>query len=1144
MLLAFVTGYVGRDGLTVTDQTMILRNYARTWLLVDVVAILPFQFLSAADLGHGGSEDASSLSRVARIPRLLQLLRLLRLAKVVSVLRKIGRTLRRYLSPAYSRMALTLLFSCLFLHFVACLWWFIGSQDLIDNPGAHNWITDEGMSPDDLSFGYVSSLYYVLCTVSTLGPGDIIPLTIQERIFAVFLIFFGAIWFGVLISGVRGFLSELDSSNKQSYERRRQVLSFSRHHKLGPRLTSRMVASFDAITAAKHLAEDGDDDGGYHFDSNLVLANVAPEIRVEIVLSVNKHILSSFPALQRQSRMVQAYVLQHVRRGFAVGGEVLAPEGDHGDCLFLIASGYVVLTHEHVTIAEYGRGAIIGEIDCLYAPSRLATIQATSACEYYTLSRSYLHKMCEKLPTFASWLHAVAAARVKQYEGAAGKRLPVAESLHDAAASGTTVTEGYVKQQDGPCAASFRKSASKSEIVSKQERGSSVGGASEKDQTGSSAQATLKSPKMAGSIGANKNSLRLKSSRTVSRDAPGSTSLSVAVPAGSSSVAVAGPPGVTPAASRSVTPKQLQGMPMIALPASALSASSPQLRPMPSGSAAFAASTDAGRSNQQAQRQGVISKAAHRASMVMMHFGGSGGGNANARGHGNAATASTALTFVSTAASGMDGIEPLRDAESLNEIKSSGSVAGLSAAVINFLQSVPASIANAGGSLRMLTGSVAMRVGYQGSYRRSSGNANGDNSKGSNSRNADIDAGGYGMSGGGGGSGAPKGTGKMTIMEMARMRRQPNRSTNAASGSTGAVDSTSGLSLGGTALGSGHRSAASQPPTPQLRAQQAPSAMPSSVPPLAASASSSQSRKGSLTLFDDPSSMAQPSYGAGSVRSFAHFSSGDGSGGADAGGGNRPGSATSQWRHDTAGSPPIDYSNLNPSTNDGSVRSMADLNLDAATLAAITEQSSTETAATRRDASSSNNNRSNINATPRAQPNSASGHGGGAAAVTAGPNTGRSPGLQGLPGLPIAAGTIALSRSSSKHSVGTISRSGSYASLIAMGTLHEHQDVDDQGHQDDSAVDHDQIASPDLESRGDAAGSGFQGGGGSAAASGGDSATGGELLANASLNISVDTASSSYRVVPAAASTSTAADSEATGPPRDRSTVTKGPDES
>ena len=43
----------------------------------------------------------------------------------------------------------------------------------------------------------------------------------------------------------------------------------------------------------------------------------------------------------------------------------------------------------------------------------VATIEALSPCEYFTLSRGNLHRLCEKAPGFAEWLKAIAAARVR-----------------------------------------------------------------------------------------------------------------------------------------------------------------------------------------------------------------------------------------------------------------------------------------------------------------------------------------------------------------------------------------------------------------------------------------------------------------------------------------------------------------------------------------------------------------------------------------------------------------------------------------------------------------------------------------------------------------------------------------------------------
>lgn len=433
LVLAFFSARIGSEGQLITDPKLITVHYLRTWFIIDAIAILPFQFLSAETVGEGTS---TSFTRLTRIPRMLQLLRLVRLAKVFGLMRVIARVLKQNLTPAYSRLSMTVLGSLIMIHVLTCLWWFVGSENLMS--GLPNWIETKGLEHTSLSDAYLTSMYYILCTISTLGPGDIVPVHFNERVYAILLIGIGSVWFGTIVYSVSAFLEEVEQANRVAYDKRRHLLAFARHHKLDSVLTSRMVASFDTVSA-KRAAADTDgmaDDSGEMFgvkmdyNADLVLSSVSPEMREELILAAKRKELERFPALQNQPKRVQAYILQHLHEAVALDGEIIGAEGDHAEYMYFIASGKVDLTLEGKIIASYGQGAIIGEIDCMFSTSRIATIQANGKCNYFTLSREHLHHICERIPEFSDWLHIIAAHRVQQYENVSKTRLPVSDQLH------------------------------------------------------------------------------------------------------------------------------------------------------------------------------------------------------------------------------------------------------------------------------------------------------------------------------------------------------------------------------------------------------------------------------------------------------------------------------------------------------------------------------------------------------------------------------------------------------------------------------------------------------------------------------------------------------------------------------------------
>jgi hypothetical protein len=86
ILVNCVVTYDRRDGSLEKRPGKVVCSYARSWLVFDVIACLPFSFVefggNSDEYGSSGSRRYNNLVRLLRVPRLYKLLRILRIAKV------------------------------------------------------------------------------------------------------------------------------------------------------------------------------------------------------------------------------------------------------------------------------------------------------------------------------------------------------------------------------------------------------------------------------------------------------------------------------------------------------------------------------------------------------------------------------------------------------------------------------------------------------------------------------------------------------------------------------------------------------------------------------------------------------------------------------------------------------------------------------------------------------------------------------------------------------------------------------------------------------------------------------------------------------------------------------------------------------
>eukprot|EP00069_Balaena_mysticetus_P006876 bmy_18731T0 len=246
IVLNFHTTFVGPGGEVISDPKLIRMNYLKTWFVIDLLSCLPYDIINAFEnvdesVNKGGvsvkeemrveydtssplpkSHDAEEIINlnylflekritveiifsvgISSLFSSLKVVRLLRLGRV-------ARKLDHYLEYGAAVLVLLVCVFGLVAHWLACIWYSIGDYEVIDevtntiqidswlyqlalsigtpyryNTSAGIW--EGGPSKDSL---YVSSLYFTMTSLTTIGFGNIAPTTDVEKMFSVAMMMF------------------------------------------------------------------------------------------------------------------------------------------------------------------------------------------------------------------------------------------------------------------------------------------------------------------------------------------------------------------------------------------------------------------------------------------------------------------------------------------------------------------------------------------------------------------------------------------------------------------------------------------------------------------------------------------------------------------------------------------------------------------------------------------------------------------------------------------------------------------------------------------------------------------------------------------------------------------------------------------
>ncbi|XP_061346258.1 potassium channel AKT1-like isoform X1 [Gastrolobium bilobum] len=226
IVLTFFVAYLDKASYLLVDEPKLIAfRYAKTWLAFDVISTIPSELARKI------------LPRPLKTYGYFNMLRLWRLRRVSAMFARLEKDRNfNYFWVRCSKLICVTLFS---VHFAACFYYFLAESH--NQKASWLGLIADGVK-EDIAGRYVTSVYWSIVTLSTVGYGDLHPVNTREMIFDTFYMLFNLGLTSYLIGNMTNLVVHGTSRTRKYRDTVQSATGFAQRNQLPIRLQEQMLA--------------------------------------------------------------------------------------------------------------------------------------------------------------------------------------------------------------------------------------------------------------------------------------------------------------------------------------------------------------------------------------------------------------------------------------------------------------------------------------------------------------------------------------------------------------------------------------------------------------------------------------------------------------------------------------------------------------------------------------------------------------------------------------------------------------------------------------------------------------------------------------------------------------------------------------